>query len=184
MNLDELKNRFATPWSRIRLALGALLIMVTLVHVPAAVVELYQTDRSVRSLERRINQAEAMESTIGEQKAALKTLRNEHKAFALDLGENRISAIFLFLSQAAERENVLLNAVKPGTIQKSDNPDRLHLDVEATARFHGLGHFVQRIEASKFGLRVEGFRMTTESPVSGTLKIRLRLGVPCLEGSE
>lgn len=184
MNLSVLKDRFNTPWSRIHLASAVLLILVFLIHVPSACIGLFRTFREVRSLESRIHRAEAMESTTDNRKADLEALRNEYRAVASDLGENRLSAVLLFISQAAKRENVVLTAVKPVDVGKSDNPERLRLDVETSARYHGLGRFVQAVETGRFGLRVEAFRLQAQSPVSADLKIRLLIGVPRLEAAE
>lgn len=160
--------------------LASALVIVWWVLTPRAQ-SAYQSFQTWQEQEERIQSAEEWESQLARLKEEQRRLEQRLDSLFVTLPQgDRMSVVLNVLQRHANRTGVTLRHVQPQARIRYETWEELPVDIALAGGYHSIAGFLDRIERSKYLLRVERIGLETEDMLSDTLQTQIRLNLVTL----
>lgn len=141
----------------------------------------YASYRAWQQKEARIRSAQHWKRQLRRLRGEQKKLRRRLDSLFVRVPEgDQMSSLLTVLQKHARHAGVSLRRVQPQARTVHASYEELPLSVALTGRYHSIARFVDRVERSRYLMRVERMLLRAERMVSDTLRAQVRLSLVTL----
>lgn len=141
----------------------------------------YHSYQAWQEQQDRIQSARDWKVQLTKLEAETRRLRQQLDTLFISLPEgDRMSVVLKELQTHAEWTGIRLRSVQPRTKVSHEMYEEVPLDVAFAGSYHSIGRFIDRIERSKYLIKVEKLTLETEDLISDTIQARARFSLVTL----
>lgn len=145
----------------------------------------YQTYQQWQRQARRVRSAENSQGKLTQLAAAHRRLQRRLDSLFVSLPQgDRMSVILGAFQKHAQETGVRLRQVRPGKRKEHPTYTELPLEVALVGDYHAIARFIDRIERSKYLLRIGGAALRSKEMTSDTLQAQIRIDLLTLRAED
>jgi len=136
----------------------------------------YQSYQEWRQNQKRIRSAQEWKAQLSRLRQEQRRLRRQLDSLFVSLPEgDRMSIVLKELQTRAAQSGVTLQQVRPQPKVRHETYEELPLEIVVTGRFHPIARLIDRIERSRYLMKVDKIGLRSSEMTRRTLEAKVRL---------
>jgi len=157
-------------------------VLIIFFRITPDVMKIIEIQKQLHKSKLRIREAIRVEQNLGQIEQRQQEIKKQIENTVFDENqETQLSTILQQISRAASAEEVRVERMKPGVVERKPTHVELPLELDVSCRYHPIGRFLNRLETSQPVMKVKTVAIQAESIVSSRLDARIHVLVFYLE---